>query len=250
MSENRASGTESGRRILNVLLSFTAQRPLWTVRELADQHQLSQAMAYRYIALLREFGLVDQVSSGTYRVADSIVGLAEAAEAARPPLAELARPVLTQLRDACNETVLVARRSSWNVYTVERVESRQPVRLQFDRGQPMALHRGAMSRILLAALSQRAQREYVETLDPEIRSDPQIQPEALSEVHRAGVTESFGEVDEGIWGVAAAVTLNAEVVASIGCAAPIYRTEADRRKSIRHHVVVAARELSEALARR
>lgn len=244
MKEGRVAGAESPRRLLRVLLSFTEQKPLWTVPDLASKLELSHSMVYRYIGLLREVGLVDVAGDSRYRLTDRTTALSDAANAARTPIGEVALPVLMRLRDAIDETVLVSRRDGWSVYAVQRVESRQPVRLQFDRGQAMALHRGSMSRILLAGLSTQAREQYRSTLDDETRTSDLLSDEALDRVAAEGVTESFEEIDEGIWGVAASVTLAGEIVGSLGCAAPIYRSDAQRRQRIHDGVVAAAAELS------
>ena len=52
-----------------------------------------------------------------------------------------------------------------------------------------------------------------------------LAPQALDNVRRAGWTESFEEVDEGIWGVAAAITSRGDVVASVGTAGPMFRLD-------------------------
>lgn len=250
MKEGRVTGAESPRRLLRVLLSFTEQKPLWTVLELSAALELSSSMVYRYIGLLREVGLVDVAGDSQYRLTDRTSALTDAANAARPPLADVALPLLLRLRDALDETVLVSRRDGWSVYTVQRVESRKPVRLQFDRGQAMALHRGSMPRILLAGLSPRARDQYRSTLDEATAGSDQLSDVALDRIAAEGVTESFEEIDEGVWGVAAGVMLAGEIVGSLGCAAPIYRTHARRRHEIRAQVVAAAAELSDVLAHR
>jgi DNA-binding IclR family transcriptional regulator len=243
----RVAGAESCRRLMSVLLSFSESRPLWTVAELSGELRLTQSTVYRYVGLLREVGLVDQAPGSRYRLSERVTALAAAASAARAPLAELAMPVLNRLRDTFDETVLLARRIGWHVFTVARAESRKPVRLQFEPGQAMRLHIGSMPRILLAALPVKEQERYLATVEEPERASGFLTREAREQVHREGVTESFEEIDEGIWGVAAAVVDQGEVVAALGCAAPIYRTNAARRRLIRKLISEGAAEVSEAL---
>ncbi len=61
--------------------------------------------------------------------------------------------MLTELRDATNETAFVSSRSGWFAYLVELAETAHPVRLQFHRGQAFPLHVGAGARLLLSSLS-------------------------------------------------------------------------------------------------
>ena len=248
-SEHRVSGAGSSRKLLNTLLCFTEQRPTWTVAELSNQLDLSATSTYRYVALLREVGLLEGAPDSAYRVTDMAIGLAAACEAARPPLMDIALPYITRIRDEIDETVLIARRSGDAVYCVDRVESRRPVRLQFDRGQAMSLHRGSMARVLLAAMTPRERDEHLAkvlpTLDPAAVS--LLGHESLDAVHAEGWTESYEEVDDGIWGTAAAITSHGKVVASIGTAAPIFRTDAHRRTRIIPLIRDAGQEISAVL---
>lgn len=241
---NRVAGAESGRRLLSVLLAFSESRPLWTAAELSTELGLTQSAVYRYVALLREVGLVEQVQGNRYRLSEQTAAMAAAAAAARAPLGEVAMPVLLRLRDTIDETVLVSRRSGWHVYRVASADSRKPVRLQFEAGQPMHLHEGSMARILLSAMPVAEQERYLATLDETQRSAPVLSAAERQKVHREGVAESFEEIDESIWGVGAAITVRGEVVGALGCAAPLFRTDIDKRRMIRELIVAGAAEVA------
>ncbi|KQP57170.1 IclR family transcriptional regulator [Agreia sp. Leaf283] len=245
----RVPGAESSRKLLQLLLSFTVEHPTWTVADLSHALSMPQSMVYRYVALLREVGLLDSASGKAYRVTDLAQSLAEAASVARAPLSDVSLPYMTAVRDEIDETVLVSRRSGWFSYCVERVESRQPVRLQFERGQAMSLHSGSMSRILLAAMNPAERESYFARFPDalESKNKDRLGDEALREVARRGHTESFEEVDEGIWGTAAAITLGGEVIASIGTAAPIYRVDEAQRARTKQLIVDAAAKISAGL---
>src|SRR5690606_2684690 len=131
---------------------------------------------------------------------------------------EVARPVMTRLRDEIGETVLIARRAGTSAYCVERVESLKPVRLQFDPGQAMDLHAGSVARILLSAMPAAERRRYVEGISAELPGAhlTMLTDSALDETAAAGWTESFDEIDEGIWGCASAIHLDGTTVAAIG----------------------------------
>ncbi len=246
----RVRGASSSRKLLHMLLCFTEEHPTWTVADLAAELQLSVTSAYRYLGLLREVGLLDHAAGNAYRVTDLATSLARAAEAAQGPLAELAVPAMTRLRDRFDETMLVARRGGQAAYCVDRVESRRPVRLQFDRGQAMDLHSGALARILLSAMPAGERRRYVERVLPSLPSDRAalLVPAALDTNLEQGWVESFEEIDEGIWGCAAAIRIGDAVVAALGTAAPVYRTDENRRVEIIAEVRKAADEISAALA--
>lgn len=245
----RVHGASSSRKLLHMLLCFSEQRPTWTVAELAAELELSATSAYRYLGLLREVGLLDSAGEKAYRVTDLSHGLARACDAAQVPLADVAVPVMARIREQIDETVLVARRGGTSAYCVDRVESRRPVRLQFDPGQAMDLHAGSLSRILLAAMPGAERRRYVESvrgqLPPERATN--LAPEVLDSTHARGWTESFEEIDEGIWGCAAAIRLGGTVVGALGTAAPVFRTDEARRAEIIDLVRRGAEEIGAAL---
>jgi DNA-binding IclR family transcriptional regulator len=246
------TGTQSGAKLLSVLLCFSGARPVWRVADLAAEVGLTISTTYRYVALLREVGLLESTDGSAYHLTDKVIALAEAAEGARPSIADIALPVMTVLRDEIGETVLIARRSGESAFCVERVESRQAVRLQFERGQAMALHSGSMPRLLLSAMPSAQRRAYVEriapTLSPERRA--MLTEEALDRTAQLGHSESMEEIDAGIWGCAAVVRQGHDVVAVLGTAGPAYRLEPERRGEIRRKIVAAADRISSLLGGR
>ncbi|MGH3214457.1 MAG: helix-turn-helix domain-containing protein, partial [Trebonia sp.] len=53
-----ASGAEGARRVLAVLQAFSPRHPTLTARDLAESTGIPLPSMYRYIALLRETGLL------------------------------------------------------------------------------------------------------------------------------------------------------------------------------------------------
>jgi len=242
----RVSGAESSRKLLQLLFLFSRERPLWTVAEIGEELSLTQSMVYRYLALLREVGLVDPAGGKAYRVTDLARNLAEAAAAARAPLEELARPALARVRDAVNETAYVTRRSGWIAYIAELAETSHPIRLIFERGQALPLSLGPNARLHLAAMSRAERATYFRSFGVDrARFNPHLlSDDALDEVQAAGVAESTEEVGEGIWAVAAAIRSESRTVATFSVGAPLYRVDPALRRTIRDLVVGAADEIA------
>ena len=153
-------GSESSRKVLSVLLSFTEENHTQTVQELAAFLSVPVSSAYRYVGQLREFGLLEEAEFGGYRVSLRAVGLARAARAGSAGLSEIARPIIERLTRETGETTLIVRRLGHAVVAVDLEESRNPVRLRFERGILMPLHQGAAARVLLASLTPRERADY------------------------------------------------------------------------------------------
>ncbi|WP_328393745.1 IclR family transcriptional regulator [Nocardia sp. NBC_00416] len=242
----QVAGAESGRRVLATLGAFTAANSVWTATELADHLGYKQSTAYRYIGILRETGFLETCPGGGYRLTDKVLALAEAHDEARNTLVEVARPIITRLRDTVDETVLVARRRGDFAFCVDRVESTRPVSLQFDRGQPMALHSGSIPRLLLATMPGPERGEYLDRTRPLLAATHGrlISDEALRVVREAGFSQSSEEIDQGIWGTAALIRRAGRPIAAVGTAAPVSRLTEQRRAELTRLIIGAAEEIS------
>ncbi|GLY29645.1 IclR family transcriptional regulator [Kineosporia sp. NBRC 101731] len=249
----RLGGIESGRKLVAVLWSFDSERPVWTVPELAAEHGLTASTAYRYVGVLREMGLLDAAGPvGSYQVTEKVSSLQGALDAGTSALRDVAMPIMLRVRDQIDETVLIARRGGEYAYCVDRVESRHPVRLQFQRGEAMALHLGSMARLLLSHMPPPERRRYLARIEPTLTpaQAAQITEEELAKVARDGFAVSSEEIDEGIWGTAAVVRApSGAVSAVIGTAGPVHRLPPDRRAEVTRCMVEAAQEITESLRR-
>lgn len=243
----RRSGAESSRKVLHVLLSFGARRHTRTASELAAELGMPLSSVYRYLSVLREEGLVEEAKPGEYRLSLLFVGLAAAARAAGDSLEDIARPVLSSVAEQGGETTLLIKRLGWNATCVDRAESPHPVRLQFEPGQPMILHKGSAARVLLASMPPDDRRRYLATVQ-DLGEAQRAQIEAdVDTVARVGWVESFGEVDEGIWGASAVIRDRGEVIAALGVAGPLYRLQHAARSRIIELVVSGAQEIARVL---
>src|ERR1700683_1223237 len=79
---NAAHGCEGARRVLALMLAFSADRNTLTAREMAAATGIALPSVYRYITLLRETGLLAGDERGSYRLSARLIGLARAAGAA------------------------------------------------------------------------------------------------------------------------------------------------------------------------
>lgn len=251
-TSQRRSGAESSRKVLSLLLAFDEKRHTLTTAELSELVGAPLSSTYRYLSVLRDSGLIEDAEApGSHRLTPRVIGLARAARSARGNLEQLTRPVLEQLAASTGETALLVKRVGTAAVCVDRSESARPVRLQFSPGQPMALHLGSAARVLLSAMPARERADYLTRLENDstrLSAHPLTEGE-LALVADAGWTQSFEEVDEGIWGVAAAVRDNGATIAAIGVAGPLFRLDQSDRDRIITLVRGAAADVSARLDR-
>lgn len=245
----RIRGTASSRKVLQVLTSFTPERPIVTVDAIAKGVKVPLSTAYRYIALLREVGLVTDDGHGGYHLSPRMVELARASRAAFNFI-DVALPAMQKLRDASGETVILVRRVGDAAICIERVESAQRVRLSFEVGTSFPLHRGAAPKLLLAYMADRERDEYLaraRKIDPDLRRRIGPFTEQLKTVVSQGWSVSSQEITPDIWAAAAPVVEGTRLAAALSVAGPAFRLTERQRTRIIALLRRAAEEISEQL---
>ena len=242
-----AAGAEGARRVLAVLQAFSPRRHTLTARELAEVTAIPLPSMYRYIALLRDTGLLIGDDRGAYRLSPVFISLARAAEAAET-LIGFADPVMRELVRECDETVIFVRLIARTPVCVHRVESEHHLRATFEPGQPLPLLRGASGRVLLAGLPERQRGEHLASL---AQSDPAAAArleEVIAQTAGCGWATSEEEIDRGVWAASAAVTDGRATVAALTVPSPLVRASAAQRELLLGQVRAAAARLSRSIA--
>jgi DNA-binding IclR family transcriptional regulator len=241
-----AHGCEGARRVLALMLTFSADENTLTARQLADRTGIALPSVYRYITLLRETGLLAGDERGSYRLSARLIGLARAAEAAES-IIDVADPVMQDLAEQTGETVILVRLNGRSAVCVHRVQSAQRLRVSFEPGQPLPLERGASARLLLASLPLDVRREY---LAPLAERDPEAAVLLENKVVLAGqqgYATSEEEIDKGVWAASAQVVQGKRVVAALTVPSPLVRALAEQQRQLLDQVRAAARTISEGL---
>jgi DNA-binding IclR family transcriptional regulator len=243
---NAAHGCEGARRVLALMLAFSADRNTLTAREMAAATGIALPSVYRYITLLRETGLLAGDERGSYRLSARLIGLARAAEAAES-IIDVADPVMHRLAADNQETVILVRLIGRSAVCVHRVESAQRLRISFEPGQPLPLDRGASSRLLLSGLAPEVRREY---LAPLAERDPRAAAHLEEQITLAGQrgwAVSEEEIDKGVWAASAPVMQGKRMVAVLTVPSPLVRAPATLQDQRLGQVRGAASAISEAI---
>lgn len=245
--DRRASGVESTRRVLNILLQFDEGKPTLSTGEIMAGQNLSQTTAYRYISLLRELRFLRQVSPGLYALGRSASRLASAVDDS-DILRAVAEPILADLSTTFHETAFLMRRQGPEAVFIASSQPNRALALSFRQGTRSVLHRGAVAKVLLAFSSQAFRADYLDryVAEPEVRTSLEQQ---LSAIESNGYAESQEEVDEGIWGGAVPVVIEDRLAASLSVAGPIYRLPAATRIQIVDRLRSESLRMSEEVCR-
>lgn len=242
-----ASGAEGARRVLAVLQAFSPQQHTLTARELTELTRIPLPSMYRYIALLRDTGLLVGDERGAYHLSPRFISMARAAEAAET-LVDFADPVMRDLVRECGETVIFVRLIARTPVCVHRVESEHHLRATFEPGQPLPLLHGASGRVLLAGLPERQWREYLAPLAESAPQQAAQLADAIAKVAVRGWATSEEEIDRGVWAASAAVTDGRATVAALTVPSPLVRAPSGQQERLLGQVRAAAARLSRLIA--
>jgi IclR family transcriptional regulator, pca regulon regulatory protein len=243
---NASHGCEGARRVLALMLTFSADDNTLTARQLAERTGIALPSVYRYITLLRETGLLAGDERGSYRLSARLIGLAKAAEAAES-IIDVADPVMRNLAAQTGETVILVRLIGRSAVCVHRVQSAQRLRISFEPGQPLPLERGASARLLLASLTPNVRREYLAPLaerDPEAAA---LLEKRILAAGQQGFATSEEEIDKGVWAASAQVTQGKRMVGVLTVPSPLVRAPAEQRAQLLGQVRRAALAINDGL---
>jgi DNA-binding IclR family transcriptional regulator len=249
MAAQRTKGVDSARRVLQILLQFSQNKPELTVDEILEVHGISLPSAYRYLSLLREMYLIEERGKGAYVLSPEILQLAQAAERTLDYRLE-AQPILDRLASTTGETSLYLRELSDAVVCLAISESDHAISISFQPGHVMPLHAGAGAKLLFAGFSKAQRAQYLDRLEPRLSPEARAQlDEELNELREIGFAVSEGEVDEGLWACAAPVRVRGQLIGALSVVAPAYRVNETAREKIGAAVRANATELETVLAR-
>lgn len=234
------------RKILRALFAFSAEQPRHTAESLSAHLGTPLSSTYRYIGILREANIIDEDGRGTFMLTPRVISLAQAARAGTD-LASIARPHMQRIAAEFGETVILLRRSGDRAVCIERAESSSRIRLSFDVGTALPLHRGAGPKLLLANESP---TEIEQTLDEVARRDPNFSTKnasfmrELKAIRTRGWAESRAEITSHVYAVAAGIVTSAGLIAAISFVAPAFRTPKAREAILREQLTHAATAIS------
>jgi DNA-binding IclR family transcriptional regulator len=236
-------------RALRILLCFTADRHTQSARTVAEATGIPLPSVYRYVAVLRDMGLLIRDEQSDYHLSARFIGLGHAAEAGET-LIEIADPVMRRLAAATGETVLLVRLVGDVAICVHRIESSHRLRISFEPGQALPLDRGASTRLLLASLTPDERRATLADLwRQDTARATALENEVVLAAERFWAT-SEEEIDPGIWAAAAAVCDARGITAVISVPSPLVRAPHEVQEHLLERVRAAADEVSRAVRHR
>lgn len=221
---------QSVERAFAVLRSFTAERPVQGVSEIATSLNLNRTTVHRLLATLESCGAVRRdpithrytISAGVLQFANVFHQMSN--------VRDVAHPAMVRLRDITGHTAALHLREGSERVTISQVESNQDLRMTYrDLGVPQPLHLGAPGKAILANLCQYEIDEYIH--DRELVAftghsitDPEKLHAELARIRSDGISISREERRPGVVSVAAPVfDASGQVIGAINVCGPVHR---------------------------
>ena len=202
-----------------IVLHAVAAAPC-TLGELQESTGLPRATAHRLASALEHHGMLRRVGEGRFELGLGLVPLGHAA-AERFALADLARPVVADLRDETGESAQLFVREGNQRRCVLSLESTHGLRWIVPQGAVMPLDVGSAGRVL------------------------------SGETSRTGWIESVGEREPGVASVSAPVVgSDGSTIAALSVSGPIERLSRHPGRRFGEAVVAAAARVTTAPSRR
>jgi DNA-binding IclR family transcriptional regulator len=160
-------------RAADILACFIETSETLTLRDITDRTGIHKATAFRIITTLVEDGILNQSTAGAryelgffaLRCADAILGV--------DSLRDRALPIMMQLRDELNETVVLARRRGIFVLNVDKIVSRHDIVETPIIGVSTLLHETPAGLAILSTFDSQSLDEYFAAASPSPTSTQQ-----------------------------------------------------------------------------
>ncbi len=254
--ESQPYAIQSVEKAITILKAFGHDKPEWGVSELARHLGWHKSTVSRLMATLEKGGLLTRnTESEPYRLGVELIGLA-AHVISYLDLREVARPLLRDLAQSCQETVnLVVLDGSQVVNLEQFVPPERLVKNIGWVGKRMPIHCTAAGKVLLAHLPpsrlDRTLPAELACFTPHTVTSPDDLRRELSLILRQGYATVTEEMEVGLNAVAVPVFDHAgRVQSSITVAGPAYRVTADRYPTYAQALRTTAADISRRLGNR
>jgi DNA-binding IclR family transcriptional regulator len=237
------------RRGLSVLECFADGHAEKTVAELCTRTGLPPATVHRLLAVLVEWGGVEKVARGRYRLAVQLWRLGAAVPTART-LRDVALPYLEDLYEATHGVVHLAVVDGTEALYIEKISGRHALPVTSSVGGRLPLHASGPGKVLVAfgppGLLDKVLAGGLKPRTPRTISSEAAFRRAVADIRTTGFAVSREETSHGTASVAAPIFAGHTAVASVSVVTTPERLQVPVLAPL---VTTVARAITRALAR-
>jgi IclR family acetate operon transcriptional repressor len=253
---NNPYSIEVLRRAFDVLAVFSHAKPSLSLAEVVAAVKLPKTTVFRVLSSLIERGYCEfDPQNGKYGLGFELLRLADIRRR-QSNMHDIALPVMREIRNAVNETVILSVRAGDARVHIDFVEGLHTMRRMADLGVPAPLYAGAASKVLLAGMEDDEIKAYLARTDltpfqNTTITDPAILWREVRTIRKRGFAESKGELFPGGGALAAPIKdFNGATVAVMDILTPEHRYTAEHRDRCIEILLDGSRHASERLGYR
>ena len=243
-------------RAIDILCVFSHARPSMSLTEIVQEVGLPKTTVFRVLSSLAERGFCRwDAQAGKYSLGFELLRLADIRRR-QSNVHDVALPVMREIRNEVNETVILSVRSGDSRVHIDFVEGLHPMRRMADLGVHAPLYAGAASKVLLAGMEDGQIEAYLKrtkltAFQESTITDPAILWREIRLVRKRGFAESKGELFPGGGALAAPIKdYSGGTVAVMDILTPAHRYTAAHRDRCIGLLLNGAQRASERLGYR
>lgn len=243
-------------KALNLLDFFSEEEKELSLSDLATKSGIPRPTAYRLLTSLETCGFLIKTRSTDqhvkYRLGLKLLELGSLV-AEQLELRSIALPQMQELCADINEVVHLLIRDGDEAIYIEKVESRQALRLHARIGIRSELYIGAGPKLLLAYTSEQEREKYIEEIvftkvTEDTISDTETLSKEIKKIQSNGFSISKGERDIDTIGISYPIyNYTGEVIAALNVSGPTTRINEGNIEAIQLKVCKAAAVISKLL---
>jgi len=152
-------------RAIDILSVFNHSRTSMSLAEIVQAVRLPKTTVFRVLSSLAARGFCEwDATSGKYSLGFELVRLADIRRR-QSNVHDVAIPVMREIRNEVNETVILSVRSGDSRVHIDFAEGLHPMRRMADLGVRAPLYAGAASKVLLAGMADDEIEAYLDRTD-------------------------------------------------------------------------------------
>ena len=244
---------KSVEKAIAVLNCFSADKQILGVGEISLQTGYNKSTVSRLLSTLEKHGCVMKTGSSRKYQLGYRINLWAKISSRQNNLANIARPVMEELRDKCGEEIALYVIEGDRRICVARVRSLHEIAKVGPVGTYYPLHAGASGKVLLAYLPADQRKEIIgkgnlEKFTSLTITDTKKLEKDLEIIRKAGYAVSKGEREPDAFSVTAPIwNAGGRVVASISISGPNFRLTEKKLKMDIHEILDSSKEISKKL---
>jgi DNA-binding IclR family transcriptional regulator len=222
-------------RAITVLSAFTQAKPALSLTEIVEATRLPKTTVFRLLSSLMEWDFCEvDPQTGKYSLGFALVRLADIRRR-QSNVHDVAIPVMREIRNEANETVILSVRSGDFRVHIDFVEGLHPMRRMADLGVRAPLYAGAASKVLLAGMDDDEVEAYLgrtklTAFQNTTITDKSMLWREIRLIRKRGFAESKGELFPGGGALAAPLKdFSGRTVAVMDILTPEHRYTTEHR---------------------